>query len=111
MNCKKGFATVMLVASLVSPIFGQGSGTQQVTREQAAERVHASTALVLARRAADPVGVVGAGIVVRSNGILLTAYHLIKDSQYVQVRFNSGEIFDQVQVLGVDPRRDVAAIK
>jgi len=50
-------------------------------------------------------------VVVRQNGILLTAYHLVKDAYSIQVRFKTGEIFDHVQLLGVDTRRDVAAIK
>jgi hypothetical protein len=41
----------------------------------------------------------------------LTAYHLVKDAKAVQVRFKNGETFDDVQLLGVDRRRDVAAIR
>ncbi len=54
---------------------------------------------------------VGTGIVVRKNGIILTALHMVKDATSVQVRFRNGEIFDAVQLLGIDTRRDVAAIK
>jgi hypothetical protein len=42
---------------------------------------------------------------------LLTAYHLVKNASAVQVRFKTGEIFDDVQLLGVDERRDAAAIR
>lgn len=47
----------------------------------------------------------------KSNGTLLTAYHVVKDAREVQVRLASGEIYDNIQLLGVDSRRDVAAIR
>ncbi len=56
-------------------------------------------------------GASGAAVVVRENGVLLTAYHVVKNAYSVQVRFKNGEVFDRVQLLGVDTRRDVAALK
>lgn len=53
----------------------------------------------------------GTGIVVRENGLLLTAYHVIKDNSQIQVMTKDGETYDRVEVLGVDERRDVAAIR
>src|SRR5262245_5174486 len=80
--------------------------------DQPLERAYGSVALVLAGRTpGQPPDTIGEAVVVRQNGVLLTAYHLVKDAYSLQVRFKSGEVFDQVQSLGVDTRRDVAAIK
>lgn len=53
----------------------------------------------------------GTGVIVREDGVILTAYHLVKDAVQVQVVTKDGETFDRVQLLGVDERRDVAAIR
>lgn len=53
----------------------------------------------------------GTGIVIREDGIVLTAYHVIKEAKQVQVTMKDGEIYDRIEVLGVDERRDVAAIR
>ena len=50
-------------------------------------------------------------LVVRENGILLTPYHAVKNAKTLQVRFKNGEVFDDVKLLGVDARRDIAALK
>lgn len=48
---------------------------------------------------------------VSANGVLLTPLALVKDVSAVQVRFSNGEVFDDVQMLGLDERRGIAAIK
>jgi serine protease Do len=48
---------------------------------------------------------------VRPGGVLLTSYHALKNAREVQVRLKSGETFDHAVLLGVDERRDVAAIR
>jgi S1-C subfamily serine protease len=76
------------------------------------EKVAGSLATVLAgRNSNQTASSSGMAIAVRANGVLLTPYHVIKDARSLQVRLKTGEVFDQVQLLGVDSRRDVAAIK
>lgn len=84
-----------------------------LSNEQIIERANPSVALVLVSRtpvAGQPVAL-GAAVVVRPNGILLTAYHLIGDAYSIQLRFKNGEVFDRVQMLGYNERRDDAAIR
>ena len=83
-----------------------------LSTDQMVDKAYPSVALVLAGRAPGQVAsTLGAAVVVHSNGILLTAYHVVKDAYSLQVRFKTGEVFDQVQLLGVDTRRDIAAIR
>lgn len=69
-------------------------------------------AVVLIKAGKDgAVTALGTGVVIREDGIVLTAYHVIKDAAQVQVATKDGETYDRVEVLGVDERRDVAAIR
>jgi S1-C subfamily serine protease len=101
------------VLLLVATTFSSSGQAQDgiLSNDQVIEKANPSIALVLAGRSAGSSPSIGAAAVFRQNGILLTAYHLVKDAYALQVRFKSGEVFDQVQLLGVDVRRDVAAIK
>lgn len=102
-----GFA--LLLCFSVS-LFSQSPET--LSTDQIVDKAYPSVALVLAGRGpGQSANSLGAAVVVRPNGILLTAYHVIKDAYSLQVRFKTGEVFDQVQLLGVDTRRDVAAIR
>jgi hypothetical protein len=79
---------------------------------QAVQSAAPSLALVLAGQTAGQTTVSVAGaIVIREDGVLLTAHHVVKDATLVQVRLTNGDIFNDVQLLGVDPPRDLAAIK
>ncbi len=53
---------------------------------------------------------VGSGVVVRSDGFILTAYHLIKNAAAIQIRLRSGEIYDKAEIVSTDERRDVALL-
>jgi S1-C subfamily serine protease len=49
--------------------------------------------------------------VISKDGVILTALHAVKGAAEVQVRLENGEVFDRVELVGVDERRDVAALK
>jgi len=90
----------------------QGPSSQaSLTSQQIIEKANPSVALVLVGNSPSTLEGVGSAIVVRPNGILLTAYHVVKDANAIQVRFKDGEDYDDVRLLGVDRRRDVAAIR
>ena len=100
------FMLVLCCATL----FAQ-SAPPQMKPEDVVERVTPSVALILVGTDLAKTDGLASAIVVRENGILLTAWHVLKDARAVQVRFKNGEIYDEVQLLGVDRRRDVAAFK
>jgi hypothetical protein len=100
--------TLLLALTFAAVSFGQAPDSS----DQVAENAAPALAVVLAgRNANQAASSAGAAVAIRSNGILITPYHVIKDARALQVRFKSGEVFDQVQLLGVDARRDIAAIK
>ena len=79
---------------------------------QTAGKASPAVAMVLAAQSpGETSAAVGAALPVYANGDLLTSYHLIRNAYAVQVRLQSGEVFDRVRLLGVDERRDIAAIR
>lgn len=90
--------------------YSQGSPAA-LTGPEIAARIKPSVALVLVGEGAGRLTATASAVCVSANGVLLTAYHVVKDAREVQVRLESGEIYDNVQLLGVDTRRDVAAIR
>jgi hypothetical protein len=71
----------------------------------------AATVIILAGEGAGRLHAIGTGVLISPDGVLLTALHTIKNAAEVQVRLETGEVFDNVQLLGSDERRDVAALK
>ncbi len=83
----------------------------ELSSEEVIARVAPSVAVILTGAGAGRLSGVGSGVIVRSDGVLLTAYHVIKDAREVQVRLKTGETYDNVELVAVDERRDVAAIR
>ena len=54
---------------------------------------------------------VGAGVIVRGDGLVMTAYHLVKDARAIQVRLRNGETFDRAVLVANDERRNLAILK
>jgi S1-C subfamily serine protease len=54
---------------------------------------------------------VGSGLIVRGDGLILTAYHLIKGARAVQVRLRNGETFERAEPVATDERRNVAVLR
>ena len=75
------------------------------------EHAKAATVIVLAGEGAGRLHSIATGAIVSKDGVILTAYHAIRGAAEVQVRLADGDIYDHVELLGFDERRDVAAIK
>jgi Trypsin-like peptidase domain len=73
--------------------------------------VSAATVIILAGEGSGRLNAISTGVIVRPDGVILTAYHGVKDAREVQVRLHTGDVYDQVVLLGRDERRDVAALK
>ncbi|MBS1812689.1 MAG: serine protease [Acidobacteria bacterium] len=106
---EKIFTYCLLILTMFScvtlPVFSQ------VSNEQLASKVSPSVVYLLTGEGGGRLQATGSGFIVKENGVLLTAYHLIKNAREVQVRLKSGEVFDKVELLGYDERRDVAALR
>jgi hypothetical protein len=53
----------------------------------------------------------GSGVIVRPDGVIATNFHVIKDATTAQVQLKNGDIYDEIAILDVDERKDIALIK
>lgn len=105
---KAFYLTALTVFSL--PLVAQ-QAVAPPTTHAIFEHTKAATVVVLAGEGAGRVHSIASGIIISKDGVILTALHAIKGAAEVQVRTSNGDIFDHVALLGVDERRDVAALK
>ena len=104
-------AFLLIFAASANNLMGQGASPAAISGEQIVERVSPSVVLILAGEGTGQTTSVGSGLVIRADGVILTAYHVVKGMKEVQVRLKNGEVYDQVQMIGFDERRDIAALR
>jgi hypothetical protein len=79
--------------------------------DQVVDRVSPAAVSILVGKGDGQVAGVASGVIIRSDGVILTANHVVKGMREVQVRLKNGEIYDQVELIASDERRDVAALR
>jgi serine protease Do len=104
-------STIAFLVLPVSNLLGQPANPQALSGEQVVERVSASAVSILVGKGDGQVAGVASGVIIRSDGIILTANHVVKGMREVQVRLKNGEMYDQVELIASDERRDVAALR
>jgi hypothetical protein len=104
MRIRFAFTVVLLsLVLLVSlPAFAQ---------DEASKRVAPAVASILVRDGAGRFETVGSGIFVRGDGVLMTAYDLVRGAREIQVRMANGETYDKAEVVATDERRNVAVLR
>src|SRR5260221_6475100 len=110
MPSPKIIAAFTLVAAFL-PIANAQTTAPALSGDQVVERVSPSAVSILVGKGDGQVAGVASGVVIRSDGVILTANHVVKGMREVQVRLKSGEIYDQVELMASDERRDVAALR
>jgi trypsin-like peptidase len=104
-------AVMPLLGLCGSRLMGQSGIPQALSGDQVVERVSPAAVSVLVGKGDGQVAGVASGVIVRNDGVILTANHVVKGMREVQVRLKSGEIYDQVELIASDERRDVAALR
>lgn len=101
----------VLLFSSVSSLAGQGGTANPLTGDQVIERVSPSAVTILVGKGDGQVAAIGSGIIIRPDGVILTTHHLVNGMREVQVRLMSGEVYDHVEWIASDERRDAAALR
>lgn len=101
---------IYLCLSCLFASVGAGQSVQRTEQWRISENVINSlvTVLVASGGQSTPVG---SGVVVRSDGLILTAYHLVKGAPSVSIRLRNGETFDRAELVASDERRNVAVLR
>ena len=105
------FAVVALLAISACDLIAH-SGTQNaLSGNQIIERVTPAAVLILVGTGDGQLAGIGSGVILRQDGVILTANHVVKGMREVQIRLKNGEVYDQVELIAADERRDVAALR
>ena len=98
------------LAALTLPLAAQQTPSAPDTKA-IFEHTKAATVIILSGEGAGRLQSIATGVIISKDGVLLTAFHAIKGAAEVQVRMANGDVFDRVELLGFDERRDIAALK
>ena len=106
MVCLKVLRNTALLATLTSNVPGQALSGDQIL-----QKVSPAVVLVLVGRGDGQLAAAGTGLVVRPAGVVLTPNHIVSGMREAQVRLKNGEVYDRVELIACDERRDVAALR
>jgi S1-C subfamily serine protease len=53
----------------------------------------------------------GSGVIIRSDGLIATNFHVINGAVSARVQLRNGDIYDEVTILDDDERKDIALVK
>lgn len=53
----------------------------------------------------------GSGVILRSDGVIATNFHVIDDAKSASVKLQNGDVYDDVSIVDTDERKDIAIIK
>jgi S1-C subfamily serine protease len=82
-----------------------------LAQDEVSKRIAPAIATILARSSAGRFEIIGSGVFVRSDGVLLTANSLVQGGRELQVRMANGETYDHVELVASDERRNVAVLR
>lgn len=82
-----------------------------LAQDEVNKRVAPAIATILARDGSGSFKVIGSGVFVRGDGVLLTAYSLLQGARELQVRLANGETYDRAELVASDERRNIAALR
>ena len=100
-----------LLTSALALCLVKASPSQANLPKATLDATGSAAVLILTGEGAGRLHGIGTGVLVSKTGQILTAFHVVKGAIEVQVRLANGEVFDRVELLGTDERRDIAALK
>lgn len=102
---------IFFLASVASLAQAPTAPAKTLSGDQIIERAAPSVVLILVGNGSGQLAAVGSGLIIRSDGVILTAHHVVRGMKEVQVRLKSGEVYDRAEFIAADERRDIAALR
>jgi hypothetical protein len=99
--------TTILIGTFTLAVASNGVFAQSV---QVADDVRDGVVSILVDDGSQPRAV-GSGLVVRGDGLILTAYDLVRDARKIAVRLRNGESFDHAELIVSDEARNLAVLR
>ncbi len=112
---KKAMLALAVLAVLSLLVLGNvwdgSSGSAALTAPEIAGRARAALVQIRAFDADRRPFAEGTGFFITSTGLIATNLHVIEDGSFLEVESSRGDIYDIVDLVAVDVRRDIAIIK
>jgi S1-C subfamily serine protease len=103
-------ASTPAVAPSMHPERASTGPQRGVSLSDLVEKLQGGVVVVIALEKDSPARC-GSGFFIDRDGLLLTSYHIVKDTRTVSVKMSNGAFFPIEQVIFLDPQNDVAALK
>lgn len=66
--------------------------------------------LITTYRDNEPLGL-GSGFNVKPNGVVVTNFHVVKNADFIKIKFKSGDTYRVVKILNLDKAKDICILK
>jgi S1-C subfamily serine protease len=107
---RRARASILFVLLLVAPC-SASAGAQAASYRQPVGGGLLDAVVTVLLEADGQAQPVGSGLVVRGDGLVLTAYHLVKGAGAIQIKLRNGETFDRAELVASDERRNIALLR
>ena len=97
--------------SIILLLLGVLACSSAIAQDEVAGKIGPAIATISTRTNSTRFDVVGSGVFVRSDGLLITANDLVQGAKEIQVRLSDGETYDNVEVVATDERRNIAVLR
>lgn len=85
--------------------------TQAKTTAEIAEEGKKATVFIVTRSKIGLEVASGSGFIVSEDGKIVTNFHVIENAYYASIKLANGDVYDEVDVVNHDERRDIAILK
>lgn len=101
-----------LAVSLLACLGGrtEAIGGQAIDTRHLYEQASPAVVLIISQKAGAPVAQ-GSGAIVSEDGVIISALHVVENADHAVVKLKNGDIYDDVSVVAIDPRKDLVVLK
>lgn len=100
----------IIIISIILSLISLTSIAQKLTTERIFDEVDNSVVVVLAYNSNNKIISQGSGVVISNEGSIVTNYHVIKGSSYIQIKHYNIKV-NQVDLEKYNARKDIAILK
>ena len=109
-----GFQALVVAAALTQQVSAEApraAGDKRYTLPELVKNVSPGIVHIGSLNRQGKVTGFGSGFVADSAGVIVTSYHLLRGAEGAMVKTNDGEVYDRVEIIEYDIRRDIIILK
>lgn len=103
--------SALILLALAAAVPAQATAPRTLSVAELVRQVSPAVVYIETFDAAGQQDGLGSGFIVDASGLVVTNLHVIAGSAAATVKMADGEVYDRVEVLDFDPRRDIAVLR